>query len=451
MKEKINFRQYLTIASMLFGLFFGAGNLIFPALMGQMAGRNVWPAIAGFLITGVGLPLLGVIALGNSRCSGLTEMSQRVGKRYGVFFTCALYLTIGPFFAIPRCATVPFAVGIEPLLSRSSGHTLPLAVFSLIFFGIVLYFSLRPGEILTWIGKVLNPLFLIFLGVLMITALCRPLGSVGSITPDTGYASGAFFNGFLEGYNTMDALAGLAFGIIVVNVIKGLGVRRPGDVARCTVKAGLLSSVIMAVIYIIVTVAGTQSRGLSPLCKNGGEVLTFIARHYYGTAGAVILALTVTFACLKTSIGLITSCSETFVLLFPGKLSYRGWAITFSCLSFLIANLGLEMIIAYSLPVLMLLYPLAITLILLCLLGRFFQNARCVYACVTTFTFAAALLDFIAALPEQMQKVLHTETLITAAGRFIPMFDLGLGWLLPAILGFITGSIIKTRNRYRKS
>ncbi|WP_411336012.1 branched-chain amino acid transport system II carrier protein [Ruminococcus gauvreauii] len=447
MKEKLNFRQYLTIASMLFGLFFGAGNLIFPALMGQMAGRNVWPAIAGFLITGVGLPLLGVIALGNSRCSGLTEMSQRIGRRYGVFFTCALYLTIGPFFAIPRCATVPFAVGIDPLLSQGSGSAVPLAVFSLVFFGIVLYFSLRPGEILTWVGKVLNPLFLIFLGVLMLTALCRPAGNVSSIIPETGYSSGAFFNGFLEGYNTMDALAGLAFGIIVVNVIRGLGVKQPGNVARCTVKAGVLSSLIMAAIYLIVTIAGTQSRGLSPLCDNGGEVLTFIARHYYGTAGAVILALTVTFACLKTSIGLITSCSETFVLLFPEKLSYRGWAAAFSFLSFLIANLGLDLIIRYSLPVLMLLYPLAITLILLCLFGRIFGNARCVYASVTVFTFAAALLDFIAALPEQLQSLLHTGFLISAARQWLPLFDLGLGWLLPAILGLFTGLIINRRKQ----
>lgn len=129
MKRKLTFQQYIAVASMLFGLFFGAGNLIFPVSMGQMAGRRVWPAIFGFLITGVGLPLLGVAALGMSRCNGLAEMSQRIGKKYGTFFTCALYLTIGPFFAIPRCATVPFAVGIEPILGKGSSDALPLPSF----------------------------------------------------------------------------------------------------------------------------------------------------------------------------------------------------------------------------------------------------------------------------------------------------------------------------------
>ena len=138
---------------MLFGMFFGAGNLIFPASMGQLAGRNMWQASAGFLITGVGLPLLGVAALGISRENGLLGLASRVGKKYGLFFTCALYLTIGPFFAIPRCATVSYTVGIERILP-GTGQSLGLAVFSLLFFGAVLFFSLRPGEILTWIGKV---------------------------------------------------------------------------------------------------------------------------------------------------------------------------------------------------------------------------------------------------------------------------------------------------------
>src|SRR5699024_6053261 len=159
--QQLTLRQRLLVASMLFGMFFGAGNLIFPASMGQLAGRSIWQASAGFLITGVGLPLLGVAALGISQENGLLGLSSRVGKRFGLFFTCALYLTIGPFFAIPRCATVSYTVGIERMLPGTD-QRLVLAVFSLLFFGAVLFFSLRPGEILTWIGKVLNPLFLVF-------------------------------------------------------------------------------------------------------------------------------------------------------------------------------------------------------------------------------------------------------------------------------------------------
>ena len=221
---------------MLFGMFFGAGNLIFPASMGQLAGRNMWQASAGFLITGVGLPLLGVAALGISRENGLLGLASRVGKKYGLFFTCALYLTIGPFFAIPRCATVSYTVGIERILP-GTGQSLGLAVFSLLFFGAVLFFSLRPGEILTWIGKVLNPLFLAFLAILILRALTAPMGEISAVDPQGAYLTGAFATGLLEGYNTMDALAGLAFGIIVVDVIRSLGVTEPGAVAKNTVRA----------------------------------------------------------------------------------------------------------------------------------------------------------------------------------------------------------------------
>ena len=179
--KKLTFKEILIVASMLFGMFFGAGNLIFPVSMGQMAGNQIWAASAGFLITGVGLPLLGVAALGISRENGLLGLSSRVGKGYGLFFTSALYLTIGPFFAIPRCATVSYTVGIEQLLP-GTGRA-PLAIFSLLFFGAVLFFSLRPGEILTWIGKVLNPLFLCFLAVLIFRGLTAPAGEIAKIEP----------------------------------------------------------------------------------------------------------------------------------------------------------------------------------------------------------------------------------------------------------------------------
>ncbi len=156
MTKKLNFRQSLVIASMLFGLFFGAGNLIFPVSTGQLAGADVWQASAGFLLTGVGLPILGVAALGISRENGLLELSSRIGKGYGMFFTCALYLTIGPFFAIPRCATVSFTIGPGTVLSPQS-QTLALGIFSFVFFAVALFLALRPGEILTWVGKVLTP------------------------------------------------------------------------------------------------------------------------------------------------------------------------------------------------------------------------------------------------------------------------------------------------------
>lgn len=452
MKRSLNRKETVFVASMLFGMFFGAGNLIFPVSMGQLSGSNMWQAAAGFLITGVGLPLLGVAALGISREDGLMGLSSRVGRRYGKFFTCILYLTIGPFFAIPRCATVAYTVGVERIIPDSM-QTAVLAVFSLLFFAAVLFFSLRPGEILTWIGKVLNPLFLLFLGLLVIRALLSPMGSISGAAPEGAYAAGAFYQGFLEGYNTMDALAGLAFGIIVVNVIRDLGVENPGDVAKNTVRSGILSSVLMAVIYVLVTVVGAQSRGVFPPSSNGGEALALIAGHYFGPAGAVILAAAVTLACLKTAVGLITSCGETFQKIFPKGPSYRIWAVLFSTLSFLIANLGLDAIVSWSKPVLLFLYPLAITLILLTLFGRLFGNAGRVYRWVTGFTVAAAAVDFINALPGQVLSALRLEKTAEAVRDFLPFAENGFGWICPALLGLVIGILYCAYKKsiYRKT
>ena len=444
--KKLTLRQLLAVASMLFGLFFGAGNLIFPASMGQLAGRNLWLAAAGFLVTGVGLPLLGVAALGISRAEGLLGLSSRVSRGYGLFFTCLLYLTIGPFFAIPRCATVSYTVGIQRMLPET-GQTLALAVFSLVFFAAVLFFSLRPGEILTWVGKVLNPLFLAFLAVLVLRALTAPLGAVSAIEPSGSYAGAALSTGLLEGYNTMDALASLAFGIIVVNAIRGLGVEEPGQVARSTVLAGVFSSLLMALIYLLVTVVGAQSRGAFPAAANGGEALAQIAEHYFGAAGALILAATVTIACLKTAVGLITSCSETFVELFPHGPGYRVWAVIFCVVSFLIANLGLNAILNYSTPVLMFLYPLSIVLILLTLGGRLFGNHPTVLRWTIGCTAVAALADLLRSLPEGTRAMLHLEGVVTLAESWLPLCKAGFGWLVPAVIGLVIGLVLRRVRR----
>lgn len=443
--KTLKLRHILLVASMLFGMFFGAGNLIFPASMGQLAGAHLWQASAGFLITGVGLPLLGVAALGVSREEGLLELSSRVSRGYGLFFTCLLYLTIGPFFAIPRCATVSYTVGVQRLVPGT--QQLVLAVFSLVFFGVVLFFSLRPGQILTWIGKVLNPLFLCFLAALLVRALAAPMGAVADAAPMGNYETAAFATGLLEGYNTMDALASLAFGIIVVHAIRSLGVEEPGQVAQNTVRAGIFSSLLMALIYLLVTVVGAQSRGMLEAAPNGGEALAQIAQHYFGSAGAVILAATVTVACLKTAVGLITSCGETFVKLFPGGPSYRVWAVGFCVLSFLVANLGLDAIIAYSQPVLMFLYPLSIVLILLTLCGRAFGNAPVVLRWTIGCTAVAALVDFARALPAASRAALHLDGVIAAAERVLPLAAQGFGWVLPALLGLAIGLAVRAARR----
>lgn len=442
MKRKLSAKEYTYVASMLFGLFFGAGNLIFPVHLGQMAGSNVWQAILGLLITGVGLPLLGVAALGISRSNGLFDLSSKVNRPYAMFFTCALYLTIGPFFAIPRCATTSFTVGLEQVLPQNGSNTLYLLLFSAAFFAAALFFALRPGKILTWVGKILNPCFLVFLGILVVVALLSPSAAIADVEPLGDYASQPFFAGFLEGYNTMDALASLAFGIIVVQVIRDLGVDDPTAVAGSTVRAGIFSSLLMAFIYIAVTIVGTQSRGVLEASENGGTALAQIAQHYLGSAGLFILAATVTLACLKTAVGLITSCAETFSALFPDGPKYRIWAIIFSLVSLLFANLGLSAIISYSLPVLMFLYPLSIALIALALLGKFFGHDRTVYCWTIGFTLIAAVYDLIIALPESVFNAIHGPAIKAFGQKYLPFANLGLGWICPTLIGAAIGLIL---------
>lgn len=448
MKKRLSLTETFAVGSMLFGLFFGAGNLIFPVFMGQSAGANVWKAIIGFLITGVGIPLLGVASLGMSRSDGLLELSSRIGKRYGVFFTCALYLSIGPFFAIPRCASTSFSVGIKPLVSDGTAKWL-VWVFSLVFFAAVLWFSLRPGKILTWVGKILTPMFLISLALLAVTALVKPMGSVSGLSPEAAYVNNSFFQGFLDGYNTMDALASLAFGIVVVNAIKGLDVKEPSAIAGNTITSGLFGCAIMAFIYAALAIIGAQSRAVYPLAADGGEALYVIATHYFGSVGGIILAVTVTLACLKTAVGLITSCGETFCEMFPKGPEYKFWAIGFCVISFFISTVGLSAIIGWSLPVLMLLYPLAMTLILLALFGGLFSNDRAVYVSVTAFTFVAALFDFVKALPLGLPKTKVCAAIIKV-GELLPFAKLGLGWVCPATLGLIIGLIIHFAKKIKK-
>ena len=447
--KKLTMRQKILVAGTLFGMFFGAGNLIFPVHLGQLAGRNVIPAIIGFIVTAVGIPIFGVAAIGITHSDGLQTLSSKVGKGYGIFFTCLLYLTIGPLFAIPRCATVSFTTGVAPMLFDPSKEWLALLIFSAIFFAFVLFFSLRPGKITVWIGKIINPIFLLFLAVLVIAALTNPGASIAAVEPVEAYATGtsSFFSSFIEGYGTMDAIAGLAFGIVVVDVIRRMGVDNDDAVAVDVLGSGALTGILMAVIYIVTILMGTQSRGLFEISDNGGIALTQIAGHYFGGVGQIILAVTITFACLKTSIGLVTSCSETFVKMTHGKLSYKAWAILFTLFSFAVSNVGLSAIIEYSIPVLMLIYPPAIALIILAFIGKFFHHDKAVYISVMAFTWAAAIFDFMKTLPAGVQSSLHLDRLVAFARQYLPLFDLNLGWLLPACLGFALGLVIHFSGR----
>ena len=426
-------KETIVVASTLFGMFFGAGNLIFPIEVGQRAGANAWPAIIGFCITAVTIPILAVAAMGNTGSDNLMQLSSKVGKKYGKIFTAALYLTIGPFFAIPRCAATSFTISTSAIAGGSNMWIWQL-LFTFVFFALVLFFSLRPSGITTWIGKIINPIFLVLLGILMLVALIRPGASISSVAPDGAYQTGALFKGFIDGYGTMDAIAGLAFGIVIIAAVRDFGVERDNDVAKATIKAGVFAGILMAVLYVLIIVIGAQSRGHFEIAENGGVALAQISKHYLGAFGYVLLGATITFACLKTAIGLVTSCGEMFVRLIPGKLNYRGWSLVFTLFSLIVSNVGLTAIIKWAVPVLRLLYPLTITLTIAALCENLFGKSREVYMWVTIGAFIPAVFDFF--------KALNVTAIAEIGSKIFPLFDLGLGWVVPALIGLVIGLIM---------
>ncbi len=443
MDKKIPFSTYAVIGTMLFGMFFGAGNLIFPIQMGQLAGTNYWLALIGFLVTAIGLPFLGILAIGLSGSNGLRDLASKVHPVFGVVFALALYLTIGPFFAIPRTATVPFVVGFEPFIDPSQA-TLWLAIFSFVFFAVVFYFSLNPAKIMDIIGKYLTPAFLIFLFVLIGISLLSPMGSF--VEPAGSYINEAFMTGFKEGYNTMDALASLAFGIIVINAIKRTGVTDKKEIAKATLKSGVFAMALMMLIYGLIAYMGASSVTAIGTFDNGGQIFAAVADHFFGSYGAILLAIIIVLACLKTSIGLITACSEFFHEVFP-KVSYKAFVVILCVVSFTIANVGLTNIITYAVPVLMFLYPLAIVLIVLALVGPLFNYKQSVFAVAILLTFFISLIDGYNALVASVPafEVGFLTEVADVYARYLPLYSIGLGWIVPAVVGVLVGLLIPAK------
>jgi len=443
--QKVSFGSYAAIGFMLFALFFGAGNLIFPAQLGQESGTNLIPANLGFLITGVGLPLAGILAIAYSGSRNLQELASRVHPVYGIFFTALLYLTIGPFFAAPRTGTVAFEVGIAPFVAEESLQT-GLLIFTLIFFAVTLLISLYPGKIVDNIGKILSPALVILLVALLVTVIVSPMGPIQE--PQGSYEAEAFMTGFLEGYHTMDALASLVFGIIVINVIRALGVKSNRSITKVATKAGIIAIVLLGIIYVGISYIGATSTTVLGYFDNGGPVLSGAASHYFGILGSVLLAIMIILACLTTAVGLVVANAEYFHTLFP-KISYKVLVVFFSLLTFTVANFGLTNIISYSIPILMFLYPLAIVLMILTFVSPLFRHAQLVYAATIGVTFLISIVDGLVALVDSLGIEMFgwLAPIVNFYDSILPLYSQGLGWLLPAVIVIvITGIIARVFN-----
>lgn len=444
--KRLKLSENLAVGSLLFGLFFGAGNIIFPVQMGQLSGNNYLSATVGFLLTAIGLPILGVMSYAISGKENLREYSEPGGRFFSLFFPLALLLTIGPFFAIPRTATVAFEVGIRPFITENV--EIYLFIYSVVFFAVALYFALKPNKILDVVGKVLTPLFLGLILILLFFTVFQPMGNTSMILPQEQYETIAFTKGIIDGYETMDALAGLVFAITIITSIKNIGITDTNQMAYETGKSSLYTIFFMSVLYLGLTFLGTTSRGIMPINENGGITISLVSNHYFGLFGQLLLAVTITVACLKTAIGLFVSISEPFTEMFQDKLSYLKWVFLLTLVSFTVANFGLNLIISLALPVLMLLYPLAITMIILWFIHAFLPLEDSAFKLTLIIVSIPAMFDFLFALPE-MFIVSPIPFINQFAVEFIPFFTIGLGWIIPLLIA-LTISVILFRIKKAK-
>ncbi|MBU7594523.1 branched-chain amino acid transport system II carrier protein [Metabacillus halosaccharovorans] len=420
--------ELIFISFMLFSMFFGAGNLIFPAFLGSSAGEDVWLSLAGFITTAVGLPILGVLAV--AKAGSFHTLANRVHPIFAFLFPLLIYVSIGPGLAIPRAGSIAYEMGMKPFLPETlMNQPVMLAMYTVTFFAVTLWLSLQPSKLVDRFGKLLTPILLIMISLIFVKSLITPMGE---FTVATGaYQDNSFFQGFMDGYLTMDALAALVFGIVVANTIRSKGVQDTKLVSKYMGFAGLGAGILLASIYTILGFLGASSASLGE-AENGAGVLTIVMNELFGGIGIILLGLLFTLACLCVCIGLIISCSQYFSTLFP-KLSYKKWAVILAVLSLLVANLGLNQILSISVPILGAIYPIAVVLILLGLVGN--RVSHSVYLVATIFTAVFSVIETI--------NTTFLNGMLDDVLGVIPLYEQGVGWILPALVGVIVGFFMR--------
>lgn len=418
----------------LFSMFFGAGNLIFPPYLAAQSGSLVWSATAGFLISAVGLPILGVVAV--ARSGGLEKLAGRVHPGFALIFTILIYLSIGPCLAIPRTASTSFEMAVLPFIGSGS-RTAAQLFYSAVFFAISAALALYPDKLTRWLGRILCPILLILIVVVFAGIALHP--GVQLSDPAGHYQTMAPVQGFLDGYQTMDTIAALNFGIVIAMNIRALGVKDEDSVVRTTVRSGIIAGAVLAIIYLALAYIGAYAGAGAQSLENGARILTFAVEQVYGKTGSVLLGIIFFIACLNTCTGLLSCCSEYFSLLLP-KIGYRLWMALFAVASFAISNAGLDRILAFSVPVLNAIYPIAIVLIALSFLHKGAGRFRRVYPAAILFT---AVISVVYALDQAKLTIPG----ITQAAAMIPGYSQGLGWLIPAVLGGLIGCCLQEKGQ----
>lgn len=411
------------VGLMLFSMFFGAGNLIFPPMLGIESGENFTPAIIGFILTGVLLPTITIIAVAISG-AGVRQLASRAGAVFGLVFSIAAYLSIGSFYAMPRAAAIGYELGLESTfgLSGQVWRLVTTAVFFAVAFAIVLF----PGKVADTLGKYLTPLLLALIAILAVLGFMKLNGEPAAATGE--YASSPLTAGILEGYFTMDSIAAMAFAIIVVSSFNAHGVKERKTVVKYSSISAVLAGFFLLIVYLALGVMGTKMPDKGQY-SDGAAVLSQASKLSLGTAGDMVFSGVVLLACLTTAVGLIAASASFFHELVP-VISYRWWSVVFTLIGFTVANLGLEKILSFSGPIIGLIYPPAIALIAV----TFTQLAVRGRPIPLTYRAAVAVALVFSIIDLLSDLLGETMDGITDALSVIPLYPEGLGWVLPTII-----------------
>lgn len=430
MNDKLPFSKILIIGLMLFAMFLGAGNVIFAPIVGQQAGTNIWVAMGGFLITGVGLVLLAIMAL--TRGGGTVEkLASRVHPKFAVVFSILLFLALGPFYVIPRTTSVVYEIAIKPVVG-SDNTSLYLFIFSVIFIGLTILLSWNTTKFVDRLGKMIAPVFSILLLVLVVTSIVNPMGEIGE--PQEEYMNGVFLKGFTQGYLTMDVLAAFVFGGIFIKSIKGYGIKSEKEISKIFIKAGLITTAGLVALQVSMAWIGATSVDAIGFKENGGEILAQSSEFLLGPVGIYMIGLVILLTGITTNVACLGAVSEYFERI-QSSLSYKKWIIVFAILSLIFTNFGLNTILTMASPVLLLLYPLAIALIALIFANNMFNGHQSVYVGTIIGVGIVAILD-------ALKDAGIAPDAINDTFSFIPLFANGAGWIITGIIGFIVGLVI---------
>ncbi|WMJ80916.1 branched-chain amino acid transport system II carrier protein [Clostridium sp. MB40-C1] len=412
------FKDFAIIGFALFAMFFGAGNLIFPPSLGKSVGSSYLLSAIGFIITGVGLPLLGIIACVKSGGS-FEKMASKVNKPFAIIATTALILSIGPMLAIPRTAATTFELSIQPFFPSLSPF-----VAVLVYFLINLCFVLKPNSLIDNIGKFLTPILLLMLSLIIIKGFISPIGPIVS----TGYKN-VFSSSLLMGYQTMDAMASVIFASIIISSVKGKGYTSSKEVSSATIKSSFIAVIGLSFIYGGLLYLGSQTATLYGDNIPKTKLVMEISQRALGNFGAIALSISVGVACLTTSIGLIATASQFFTSLFKNKISYQLNAIIITVVSMIIALRGVDKIVALADPILQILYPIVIVLIISNLLTDFIKNNKIIEITV----YVTLLISIISTISNMGIKISLFENLL----KFVPLSSLGFAWVIPSLVAFV--------------